>query len=366
MNYGNFRFFLTSLLLGCVTLLVVACSEPVVVEKKLRPVKSMLVQTGSASRSRIFSGTAQAAQEADLSFKVAGSVEQVLVEVGDNLARGALVARLDDETYRVELEQIRADAAQANAQRRSAEAEYQRVRQLYANDNASRNELDSALADAESAKASQDAAVQSARLAALNLDYTQLTVDYDCTIAQLDMEPNENVNAGQVVATASCGEGWEVQIDVPESLIANFADGMAGVVRFPSVPGQTFAAEVTEVSIGTGSRSTFPVTLALNDTPTNIRTNLAAEAEFEFTEQSGSDNTIYLPSAAVVQDQNGTFVYVVETHSEPGTAMLVRRNVEVGELSALGLEVLAGLQAGERVLVAGQVNARDGLLVRDQ
>ncbi|MEM6544496.1 MAG: biotin/lipoyl-binding protein, partial [Pseudomonadota bacterium] len=91
----------------------------------------------ASSRLRTFSGSAQTAQEVKLSFRVAGTVIAVPISVGDRVSAGSLVARLDTETYRVALEESKADVAQANASRRSDEAEYQRVRQLYAADNAS-------------------------------------------------------------------------------------------------------------------------------------------------------------------------------------------------------------------------------------
>ena len=264
----------------------------------------------------------------------------------------------------MELDQATADATSANAQRRSAEAEYQRVRQLYANDNASRNELDNALADTESAQANHDAAVQAVKLASLNLQYTELSLQKNCTIAEITIEENENVTANQRVATASCGQNWEVVIDVPESLIARFRNGLAGQVQFPSVPNTVFDGVVIEVGIGTSGQSTFPVTLSLSTAPISVRTNLAAEALFSFAD--ATSNTIYVPATAVSQDQSGTYAYVVVPSDTAGTKRLQKRLVEVGELSASGLEIVGGLAPGEQILVAGHVNARDGLLVRAQ
>lgn len=350
-------------LLLCISLLQ-GCKEQVVVEKKLRPVKSMVVTAGETSRSRVFSGTAHAAQEADLSFKVGGTIEGVQVKVGDQVSRGHLIANLNKDTYLVELEQARADAAQANALRRSAESEYQRVRQLYANDNASRNELDSALADAESAKASLDAAIQNEKLAGLNLSYTELKVESDCAVAAVNIEPNENVSSGQTVAEVSCGDAWEVQIDVPESLIANFSDGLSGTAIFPSVPDEEFIGQVTEVGVGTSSNSTFPVTLSLTQTPSNIRSNLAAEVTFRFA--SFASTAFFLPSTAVSKDEVSNFVYVLEATDEPTVAVLRKRAVTVGELTELGIEVLEGLNDGERIIVAGLNNVLDGMRVRDE
>ncbi|MEM8964273.1 MAG: efflux RND transporter periplasmic adaptor subunit [Acidobacteriota bacterium] len=364
-----------TLAVGAALLMVGCADEAPPPETALRPVKSVVVESGSASiRNRVFSGAAQSAEEAALSFKVSGTVDRVPVEVGDRLKRGDLIAALDRDLFNVELEQALAEEARTKATRRSAEAEYQRVRLLFTNDNASRNELDTALANAESAKASYNAAVQTVRLARLNLGYTRLTASEDCSVAELSVEVSENASAGQTVARVNCGKGWEVVLAVPESLIASFEDGMAGVARFPSVPGRAFEGVVSEVGVGTRDARTFPVTLSLAAVPEDIRSNLAAEVTCQFSggDSPGGDGSgatssdrLYVPPSAALEDENGTFVFVVGPSDQPGAAALERRAVEVGEISELGLEVLAGLDVGERIVTAGQIHARDGMLVRE-
>ncbi|MEW8623836.1 MAG: efflux RND transporter periplasmic adaptor subunit [Candidatus Thiodiazotropha endolucinida] len=356
------------LFVGLLFTLMTACSEePAKQETKLRPVKYVTIQSGAdAIRDRVFSGITHAAQEAELSFKVSGTVKRVAVVVGDQVHQGDLIAELDSETYRVELEQARASLAKADATRRNAEAEYQRVRQLYTNDNASQNELDSALANAESAKAAYNADAQNVRLSKLNLQYTRLMVDADCSVADINIEPNENITAGTTVAQVNCGEGWEVKIAVPESLIGAFRTGLRGSVQFAALRGETFSGVVTEIGTATDGSTTFPVTLTLNKTPSLIRSGLAAEVTLQFTSNNGDGNRVYLAPAVVGQDESGTFVYVMEAGDTPGSAVLRRRSVEVGEISELGLEIIDGLSDGERVIVAGHKSARDGLIVRDE
>ena len=353
----------------CLGLLAGCSEEPVVQETKLRPVKFITTDQGeTAIRDRVFSGTTHATQEVDLSFKVSGTVKQVAVAVGGRISKGDLIAELDSETYRVELEQARASLANANAARRNAEAEYQRVRQLYTNNNASQNELDSALASTESAKAAYNADAQSVRLAKLNLQYTQLKLKADtvCSAANVSIEPNENVTMGTTVAQVNCGDGWEVKIAVPESLIGAFQNGLRGSVQFASLRGETFDGIVTEVGTTTGGSTIFPVTLLLDGAPPIIRSGLAAEVTFQFSNHNASSDVFYLAPEVVGQDETGTFVYVIEASNVPGAAVLRRRSVDVGEISELGLEILNGLGDGERVVVAGHKSARDGLLVRDK
>ncbi len=334
-------------------------------EKALRPVKAMVVHSSVSSiRNRVFSGTTNAAQEVDLSFRVGGTIKKVAMSVGDHIKRGDIIAQLDTETYRLELQQANASLAQAKANRRNAESEYQRVRQLYTNDNASRNELDTALANAESAIASYNADQQSVRLAHLNLSYTNLKAGNDCTVAEINIDSGENINAGVTAARLNCGDEWEVHIAVPESLIAAFTNGLAGTVQFASLPQQSFTAVVTEVGSTAGGGTTFPVTLELIDVHPSIRSGLAAEVTFQFTNQGTNTSRIYLPAAVVGKDELGTFVYVIKTSDTQGAAVLRRRSVEVGDISELGLEILSGLKSGDHILTAGYSTAHDGMLVQ--
>ena len=88
----------------------------------------------------------------------------------------------------------------------------------------------------ESAKANRQAMAQSLQLARLNYGYTRLTADAECSVASLNMELNEKVSAGTQVAVVNCGDRWEVEIAVPESLIAAFRPDMTGTVRFDAIP----------------------------------------------------------------------------------------------------------------------------------
>lgn len=344
---------------------VAGCEQAPITEERLRPIKSLLVESGDRStRNRTFTGTTQTAQEIDLSFRVDGTVATVGVVVGSRVIPGTLIATLDDETYRVEVQQAKADLAQARASLRSAEAEYQRVRQLYANDNASRTELDEALAESEAGRADFDARAQALRRSELDLTYTSLIADADCSVATVDIDLNENVAAGSTIATLNCGNNWEVVIDVPESQIAAFEVGLEGSVRFASIPDRQFPATVTEVGIASGGNSSFPVTLTFDQIPSVIRSNLAADVTLLLTDPGATAIEIVIPPAAVSQDQSGTFVYLVEAGEEPDVAVLARQTVSVGKLTEYGLEILSGISEGDTILLAGHANARDGMRVR--
>lgn len=120
---------------------------------------------------------------------------------------------------------------------------------------------------------------------------------------------------------------------------------------------------VTEIGVGMSDRATFPVTLTIINAPPSIRSNLTAEVEFQFF-TNGGDAVLYVPPSSVAQDQSGTYVYIVEQTDSKDIWRLVKRNVVVGQLDKNGLHIVTGIQNGERIMLAGHVNARDGLLVR--
>ncbi|MFK8017966.1 MAG: efflux RND transporter periplasmic adaptor subunit [Gammaproteobacteria bacterium] len=336
---------LSALIAGCGETQT-ATGEPV-----LRPVRVALVARNNDVRQRSFTGISQSTQESRMSFKVGGTVVELPVQVGDRLQAGDLIARMNPSTYDLNVQQSEASLAQAVANQRNANADYSRAKELYENSNASRNDLDSARAAAESAQAQVRSARKTLEIAQLNRSYTRLDAAADCTVASLDVEINENVVAGSQIARVSCGAGIEVSLGVPESLIGGLRQGMAAQVRFNAIGDRLFEGTITEVGIGSSSGSaTFPVVVALTDPEPGVRPSMAAEVSFEF--RSTGLSAIAIPASALVNDERGTFVFVAVPDGA-GQAVIERREVNAGELTADGIQILNGLAEGDQVVTAG-------------
>jgi RND family efflux transporter MFP subunit len=342
-------------------LVVSACDRAAPPEEpRPRPVRFITVSDDSGARDRSFSGTSKSVRESRLSFKVPGTVTEVPVQNGQRLNAGDLIARLDPATYSLQVQQAQASLVEAQANQRNAAAAYERTKGLYANDNASRNDLDAARAHAEAADAQVRSVTKALEIARLNESYTRLRADTDCSIASLDIEVNENVAAGQQVAAVSCGDVFEVEIDVPESLIANIDEYTPVQITFGAIPGTTFNGEVTEVAVAAvGSTATFPVVVRIAEEHPALRSGLAADVTFQF-DTLAATGSVVLPVAAMVRDPAGTFVYVALPTEVPGQAEIARKQVSLGELTQSGIEILDGLKAGDRVVTAGLSVIRDG------
>lgn len=339
------------------------CSGPPPAEEPIRPVRTEQVMRTGVSRVRTFSGIARAGVESRLSFRVAGTVQRVAVNVGDSVRQGRLLAELDPRDYELQVEDAEASLAQARARARNAESNLERVRGLYENNNASQNNYDAARAEYEYSTAQVSSVEKKLELARSQLSYTRLLSPLDGAISAVDVEVNENVSVGQTAVVLTSGSRPEVQVAMPEIFIARVREGEPVEVTFDALPDRTFPAVITEVGVASGGlATTFPVTVRLRETPPDILPGMAAEVAIGFETGDGRER-ILVPPFAVGEDPRGRFVFVAEPGDE-GLATARRRNVEVGDLTGEGLEILEGLEESELLITAGISRIEDGMQVR--
>ena len=341
-----------------------ACGEaPPPAEPSVRPVRTQVAHAAAGGRVRTFSGVARASIESSLGFRIGGVVARVPVAVGDRVRAGQMIAELDPVDYELGVQEAEAGLRQAEAQAENAEAGLQRTRNLYENANASRTDLDAAVASAASAAAQVEAAAKRLERAERQAGYTQLSAPASGAIAAVLADAGETVSPGQPIVEFAAGAVPEVTFAAPEALIREIREGASASVRFGAIPGVRFAGVVTEVGVASGgAATTFPVTVRLGPDAADVRPGMAAEVAIEFGEP-GATGRFVLPVQAVAEDRAGRFVFVAAPAGD-GFAEVQRRPVTVGELADDGIEILAGLVEGDRVIVAGVSRLQDGERVR--
>ena len=330
----------------------------------LRPVKYQPLFSTGGTRVRSFSGVAQPGFESNLSFKIGGTVQQLAVKVGDTVQTGRLIAKIDPRDYELKVQELQASLQQAQAQARNAKASYERIQSLYESRNASINDLDAARAGSESAEAQVLSINKRLEQAQLQVGYTRLEAPIAGAIASVDIDVNENVRAGQTIAMLTSGGQLEVEVGVPEILIAQIREGDAVSVVFDALGGEKLAGRVTEVGVAsTGAVSTYPVTITLLKKNANIRSGMAAEVSFTFKSANQRERFI-VPPVAVGADRDGRFVLVVKPSGENGVGLVERRSVTVGELTSDGLEIDGDIVDGDFLITAGLSKINDGMRVK--
>lgn len=334
----------------------------------IRPVRYQEVLSIGGGKLRSFTGVAKAGVESNLSFKVAGTILDLPVKLGDKVTEGALIAEIDPSDYLIQKQEAEASLISSQAQARNAQSDYSRIRALYENNNASRGELDNARASSESADAQVEAARKRLELADLQLSYTKLTSPVDGAIADVYVEVNENVSTGEKIVTITSGSNTEVHVAVPEILISSIREGSPVDIKFDAIPGKTYTGTVVEVGVASTSvATTFPVTVRVSSENGNILPGMAAEVIFRFDSPDGK-NKIIVPSVSVGEDREGRFVFVLETEPDNGgdsqNATARKKAVSIGDISAEGIEIVDGLKGGELIVTAGVRRIADGQKVK--
>ncbi len=332
---------------------------------ELRTVRSIVISAPENGVTRTFSGTAKADLQSNLSFRVSGTIESLDVKVGDQLEAGQLIASLDPSDFQLQAQQAVANLAQADATLRNAKANFERTKSLYENNNISRDQLDTARSNADSSSAQVRASNKALELARLNVSYTNLYAAETCGVAEKNSEVNEYVTAGQTILVVTCGEQLEIGLDIPESVIGQIKNDMDAIITFSVAPDKEYLGKVTEVGVASSASTTYPVTVALEQTPEGLRPGLAAQVSFTFENTTHQEHFI-VPAVAVGEDVAGKYVYLVESTEKEGVGSIMKQPVETGELTPSGLEIVEGVKEGDRVVTAGVNIVREGLEVLSQ
>ena len=341
-------------------------SDPTAIEAEVvRPAKLFTVRAPGESAPRVFPGQVQAAQRVPLAFRVGGPVVDLAVSKGQRVKEGELLARIDPRDYQVGVKDLEAQLAEKRAQLLQATEEYQRVRGLYQHDNASKSDFDRARAAVDVGEAQVGSTAQELQASRLALSDTELRAPFDGVVADRLVDAHQVLNAGQPVVLFQDMHGLEVLIDVPEREVTAVTGQVpkAIVVRFDAFPGLEFPARVKEFATEADRQTqTFPVTLTLERVPqADLLPGMTAAVSWYTANGGGHGTAVVVPLAAVVTDDIGqSFVWRVD----PSTMQVSRVFVTTGTLTDDGLELLDGLDAGDRIVAAGAHFVTDGQVVR--
>ncbi len=335
---------------------------------RLKMVRVALVESARDARELRFSGTIRAARRARLAFTTHGRLVARPVEIGDQVRRGQLLAQLTELEPRNALVSARAALAELSARRAQSTRDHARAEQLAAAKAATGEELERAAAAVDALEAAEEAAGARLLEAQRRLDETSLQAPFDGTVTEVHFEPGEYARAGTPVVTLSGDGELEVEVEVPESVIAHVVRGDQVELRLGFLgtsPARPVADQDRLVgrikSAGrtvAGPGRLFPVVAALP-----AGTGATAGATAELVLRLSRDQALALPVEAVVNPGGRRpSVFRVTDGSEPRVEKV---EVEVGTLlgDAGGVArviVRGALAAGDRIVTGGQRGLLDG------
>ncbi len=356
--------FRRSSLLPGLAALFAACGGGPALEPPLRPVVYDQVRHASGEIERTFSGTVATGRVVNLSFRSGGVVTELNVVLGQQVRAGQLLVQLDNVAARLAYEQAVLAENGAASQMNTARLALDRTRALYESGTASLGDYENARDAFRTAETSHESAVRSVRIQEEQVAYGSIYAPMDGTIAAVDVEIDENVQAGQVVAVLNAGGGLEIALGLPGAVISQAHPGMMATISLTTLPDTSFVGRVTEVSPSVDATTqTYPIRIALETSSEDVRAGMAANVTLAFPAESSQEAALVVPARAVGEDAESRFVFVVESVGE-GEGIVRKQPVTIGRLTPEGFEILSGLTAGQDVAIAGLQTLLDGQRVR--
>jgi len=345
-------------------LLFVACSDNMEKKEPIRPVFYQKLSAENAVGKRSFAGVSQAENEAKLSFKVSGTLENIHYKLGRPVKKGSVLAHLNSVDYKINYEKALAAKKNAEIQLSNAKSNFARIEKLYASNNASLSDFEKVKAQYESAKTMLRTAQSQLKAAKNQLDYTKLRAPFNGSISKILAKENEMIGAGRPVLLFSSNGNIEIRTQVPENVIRRVEVGQKVKIKFSAIPSKSYEGVVSEIGRSTGGASTYPLIIYLTEVHKEILPGMACTIEMTLGQDENGGKSIVVPPDAVAHDEGGDFVYVLENSAEEGIYIAKRRNVVLGELTSAGYEITEGLNPDETIVTAGLSFMYDGRKVR--
>ncbi len=283
----------------------------------------------------IYSGTApiEAFAEADVIAKVDGEIREVLVEEGDDVTEGQVLARLDGDRLRLELNESR-------ARLRKMERDFERNEDLREKGLLSEGDFEKLKYDLEALRASYN-------LASLELDYTQIRAPINGVISERYIKRGNTIEVGESLYRVTSFDPLVAYLHVPEREYRQISAGQPVGLEVDALNGPPIIASVTRVSpIVDPLTGTFKITIEIRDEQRRIKPGMFARIGVVYDTRV---NALQVPRSSIVEDLGETSVFVVED------GIAVRRVVETGFSNRGMVEIVNGLNDDDDVITVGQV-----------
>lgn len=348
-------FWMLSLAMGCT-------SQDRESQMPSRPVKLFRVVDDTAEIATPYAGEVRARFETVLSFRVSGKITARLVDIGDRVHNGQILARLDSNDYRLTMQALKAQLKAAVAERNFSRDELARYHELLEQQVISRPDFDkhetAYIAAQERVKALEAQVGQSVN----QLGYTELLADWDGVVTALEVDMGQVVAVGQPAVKLARLDEKEVHFDIPENRLAKIKAHQQVEVALWADGDRRIKAIIREIAaVADPFSRTYRIKATLLEKQDNVQLGMTVTVWLSTHEP----NRITVPLSAIFTTQNEPKQPKVWLVDEQSATV---KSVPVQMAEALESERIAviGLVPGQLIVSAGVQRLREGQAVRLQ
>lgn len=342
--------------IGASSLLLTACdAKQDSIAPTLSPVMVSVVQLQNSEQSRKLSANVAARDETNVAFRASGRVSKRLVEVGQRVTAGQVLATIDPKDYELAVaaaaDQMR--AAQVDAAQQRVDAE--RLARLANDGSVGSADKERQKARADAAQALQQQSSRQLALAKNRVQYTTLLAPFSGVITAIQVEAGQVVSEGQPVLMMARTDQLDIVADIPEQLATDLAQWPAQVSLWND-PSKRYTVRLRELSpMANPQTRTFKA--RFSGAPNSWKLGMTAQLFLQSGQNSGSA-VATLPATALIQrGQNKPFVWKVLGNK------LQAQPVQIVSYQQEHV-VLQGLKQGEQIVSVGAQKLDAGMQVR--
>ncbi len=305
------------------------------------PVEASAVARGDISAYYSNTATLEAEQEALVVAKVRGIVREIMVEEGDRVREGQVIAKIEDDQYRIEAERAKSTMDRLYN-------DFQRSKELYDKNAISAEEYESKRFEYEAQKAAYE-------LAKLNFEHTSIKSPISGVISERLIKKGNMIGTDQNVYRVTDFDPLQAILYVPEHEMAKINKNQPAEIRVDALPGQTFKAHVERISpIVDPASGTFKVTVVIDGSNEHLKPGMFGRVKVVYDTRVA---TKMIPKAAIISEDQKQSVFVVRD------SLAYKKEIRTGYVNGTNIEVLEGLEDGEIVVTTGQGSLQDSAKV---
>lgn len=311
-------------------------------DKVVVPVEVAAVTNGTIAA--YFTGTATigAEEETGVVAKVGGVVKEIMVEEGQYVKEGAILAKLDDEKIAVQL-------AQAKTVLEKLKTGYERNVDLHKQSLISTEAFQQSKYDYESQKASYD-------LAELEFKYTTIRTPIGGVVSERLIKVGNMVLPNQAVFHVAGLDPLIAILHVPERQLGKLRTGLDARVTVDASSTEPFTGRINRISpVIDPATGTVKVTVEVHDPSGRLKPGMFARVNIIY---DVHENVLTAPKDAIISEDRESAVYVVRD------SVAYRQIVTTGYVNTTAIEVLSGLKAGDTIVTTGKASLKDSARVQ--
>lgn len=309
--------------------------------------------------SKVLQGYIDRGLDVELSFGLSGIMNGIYVFEGEFVKKGKLLAKLDNDEYKLGIQRARAELDDATVKYDRAKSYFERISKLHSAGGISYNDWEAAQTDLKSSINQIEILKDAFEIAKNKETFSNIYAPYDGYVIKTYKDKMQFAAAGEKVILFQ-GKGMlEARIFASQNDVNDIKIGKSVILRADAIKNKEYYGKVKTKVNSSINEGSYRITVSIEGENPELLDGMSVNVQ---TNGASSNCGIFVPMSAISSEQNKNFVYILQKENEE-TGFVFKREVLTGEINGDKIRILKGLNSGELIVVEGINKIMDGLRV---